>query len=885
MGGAGGEPTLLFTDIVGSTPLWERHGEAMHAALAVHDTILRGAASEHGGEVVKTVGDGFMIRFAEPRAAIAAALAAQQRLAAANWGEVGPLLVRAALHRGPVFQRDDDLFGPTVNRCARLRDCAHGGQVLLTEAVLSAVAGHLPAGCEVIELGWHQLRGLELPIRILQLCHHDLRERFPPLRQLATFANNLPAEPTPLIGRERELAELPELVAAQRLVSLCGPGGCGKTRLAQAVAAEALDRFPDGAWFVDLAPTRRPDDVIAAVAEVLAVREQPGSSPAAAVRERLHESRLLLVLDNCEHQIAACAELAADCLRHTPKVHLLATSIQPLEVAGELVQRLEGLPTPPREMPPEPERLLDVPSVRLLVERAQAAEPSFALNASNAAAVAAIAAGLDGLPLALELAAPLTRVLSPTEIAARLNARFLLLRTGRRAGPARQQSLETAVRWGYELLSPPAQRLLTELSVFAGPFDLEAVQGVCRAERGPFEILALLDELVRSSFVVGADAGGARVYRLMETLRLFARERLAESGDEPLLRARHATWFSDLAERLAPHLRGEQEPAAMAMLTRALDDLRATLTWELAQPNGGRALADATALWRFWYLRGHLTEGLSWLHRALAATQSAPDELRARAWTGAGNLATALGRWDEAEGYHRAALETRRGLGDTAGVSASLTNLGYAASRRGDLESAAQIQDEAIEVARASGDTARLATALVNRSQVAMEARHTGLVRSLLEEALPLLRQGSNAVLTAAALHNLGSALLEDGEHDAGLECLAESLRLHRDAQNEAGMASGLCAVANALTGWRPPGEVVSLFAAAEALEARLESGAWPSRQQPYQRALAELSDRLGPQAFQAARDEGAALELTAAVSLALDAARSRPGSRERGPR
>jgi class 3 adenylate cyclase len=477
-----GTVTFLFTDIEGSTRLWEQHPEAMEAALARHDALAATVIQQHDGILVKHRGEGdsLFAVFARAADAVTGAAMLQQVLNAEPWPAETPLRVRMALHTGDAALRERDYFGAAVNRCARLRAVAHGGQLLLSAATQELVRDSLPEGVSFRDLGEHRLRDLARPERVFQLLHPDLPADFPPLTSLNTLPNNLPQQVTSFIGREKEMAAVRRLLDTTRLLTLTGSGGTGKTRLTLQVAAELLEGDGDGVWLVELAPLAEPSLVPQAVATALGVREEPGRPLSQTLVGFLKPKRLLLLLDNCEHLLSACAELAGLLLRSCPGVQILATSREGLNIPGETTYRLPSLSLPdPRQLPTSVESLSQYEAVRLFIDRAAAAVPSFAVTHQNAPAVAQLCVRLDGIPLAIELAAARVKALSVEQINGRITDMFRLLTGGSRTALPRQQTLRAAIDWSYDLLSEKEKILLRRLSVFAGGWTLEAAEQVC----------------------------------------------------------------------------------------------------------------------------------------------------------------------------------------------------------------------------------------------------------------------------------------------------------------------------------------------------------------------------------------------------------------------
>lgn len=588
--------TFLLSDVEQSTRLWEREADAMRAALARHDAIFACHIAEHGGTIVKPRGEGdsLFIVFADARAAVAAACAVQRALFAERWPTSLPLRVRLALHCGPAEQRDGDYYGAAVNRCARLRAIAHGGQTLLSEAVAEAVRDHLPEGAALRSLGLHRLKDLTAPERVFQLVHPDLPAAFPPVRSLTTLSHNLPAQLTSFVGREAAIVHVRGLLAGgggARLVTLIGAGGAGKTRLALQVAADLLDEYPDGVWLAELAALADPALVPHAVAAAVGVHEQADRTLMATLQEALRPRQLLLVLDNCEHLVTACAAVAEALLRSCPHLRILATSRELIGIGGEIAWRVPSLDLPEAGPSLALDQVARAEAVRLFVERAAAARPGFALTAENAPAVLQICQRLDGMPLAIELAAARMRVMSAQQIAARLDDRFRLLTGGSRVALPRQQTLRGALDWSHALLAAEEQVLFRRLAVFAGGWSLDAAEAVCAAGGiTAGDVVDLLGRLVDKSLVwVDEQEEGPR-YRLLETIREYAAEKLEAAGEAVAVRARHYDWCLALAERAQPHLTGAEQATWLGRLEREHDNLRTALRWALDRQETAKGL-------------------------------------------------------------------------------------------------------------------------------------------------------------------------------------------------------------------------------------------------------------------------------------------------------
>ena len=575
-----GTVTFLFTDIEGSTKLWEAHPEVMRAALARHDILMRGAIVSANGYVFKTVGDAFCAAFAMAPDAVSAVLVAQLAIVAEPWPDETRIKVRMALHTGTVESRDGDYFGPALNRVARLLPSGHGGQTLLSQTTYDLVRDTLPDAVSLHDLGAHQLKDLARPEQVYQLQHPGLPSDFPPIKSLSTHRNNLPQQLTSFIGREKEIAAVRALMGTHRLLTLIGAGGCGKTRLSMQVAADSLEQFPDGAWLVELASLSNPGLVTQTVATILGVKEEPGKPITQTLTEHLKHKRLLLLLDNCEHLLEVCTKLADMLMRQCPGVKLLASSREALGIAGEQTFRVPSLTLPERKQTHTPQNLSTYESVQLFIDRALLVRADFQVTNQNAPSLASLCCHLDGIPLAIELAAARVRTLAVEEIDGKLDQRFRLLTGGSRTALPRQQTLRSLIDWSYDLLHELDKLLLQRLSVFAGGWTLAAAEQVCAGEGvADGEILDLLTSLSDKSLVAAELQGGHSRYRLLETMRQYARERLLESGGGEAVRERHREYFLALAEEAEPNLKGAEQAEWLQRLEAEHDNLRLALDW------------------------------------------------------------------------------------------------------------------------------------------------------------------------------------------------------------------------------------------------------------------------------------------------------------------
>ena len=725
---------------------------------------------------------------------------------------------------------------------------------------------------------------------------------------------NLPFESSSFVGRERELAELASLLASGRLLSLVGPGGCGKTRLALA-AAGAADGFGDGVFWIELDALSDPALVPEAVARTLGVRWGTGQSPTAALLKRLKAANALLVLDNCEHVVAACAGLADALLRSCPGLKILATSREALRVAGEMAWSVPSLPLPDPALLPGPEELMDYGAVRLFVERAGTAAPGFALTEANAPAVARICGRLDGLPLAIELAAARARVLSPAQISARLDDRFLLLTGGGRVVMPRQRTLGATIDWSHGLLSEGERALFRRLSVFAGGFSLEAAEAVGPgAGVGEEEVLGLLSRLVDKSLVLTAPHGEESRYRMLETVLCYAAERLSEVGEEVALRDRHADFFLGLAEEAEPGLLGGQQSVWLERLDADHGNLRAALAWYARRKDRTAALRMAGALWWFWFLRGLYDEGRGWLEASLAAGGNVPDIHRAKALVAAGDfaflrteyapargrieeglalyraldnrrgvaravqllgsIAREQGRYAQAEAFHEESLALCRELGDDWGVAQSLDYIGFVAWLRGDLDRAADLCAEAHAAFRELGDGEGVAWSLMSLGAVALYGGEHARAAALLEEALSLSREAGYREVVAWSLNGLGVLARREGRVGRAAGLLGESLSLHRELGDRWRTASVLEELGGVAASAGDPERAAVLLGAAGALRRAISDPVPPCERPDRDRDLAIARDGLEDAAFAGAWTRGEAMELAGAYEYALETGR-----------
>lgn len=880
-----GNVTFLFTDIESSTRLWETRHEEMQVALAGHDALLRRIIERHHGYVFKTVGDAFCVTFSSAPSALAAALDIQRELARelALEQTSGLLLrVRAALHTGTAQERAGDYFGPTVNRVARLMIGA-GGQTLLSLATEALVRDSLPLGADLRDLGQHHLKDLQRPEQVFQLLHAELPADFPPLKSLDLLPHNLPGQLTSFVGREAQLAQVKERLEGTRLLTLTGPGGGGKTRLALQAAADLLEKYADGVWLVELAALTDPDLVAQTVASALAVREQPGRTLTETLTDYLKPRTLLLILDNCEHLGDACAYLADVLLRSCPSLRLLATSRAPLGIAGESIETVLplALPNVRRLAPGEPEfaaALMRGEATSLFLERAFAVQPAFIVTAHNASAVLDICRRLDGIPLAIELAAARVKVLSAEQIAARLDDRFRLLTDkNRRTDLPRQQTLRAMIDWSYDLLTPLEQVLLRRLSVFVAGWTLEAAEAICAwGELEDYDVLDTLSQLVDKSLVLTVQLFGCARYRLLESVREYSREKILETGAEAdEAGARHSAWYAEWAAQATSHLTGEFQAEWLERIEGEHDNLRASLTWFLKQNEPRASLRLAASLWRFWTVRGYLREGRHWLAQALVlpAEESVPGVFaadRARALNGAGSLAWNQGDYPAARSLLEESLTLRRRLLDTQGVADTLNNLGNVAADQGDYPAARRLLEESLASMHTLSDAEGIAATVSNLARVVFWQGDFEAARALYEQSLDGDRQRGDGWGIAHSLCGLALLAVRSGELEAAHRTLRESLTLRQDLADMEGMIECLEAFAVLASAQGHFVRAVSLAAVSEAARDFAETPLPPSVSLQQREMLAAARAALSAVEYDTAWVQGRALSVEQAVKQEL---------------
>jgi len=866
-----GTVTFLFTDIEGSTDLLNRLGtDGYDTLLAEHGGILRTAFGSPavGGHEVRVEGDSFFVAFQSAPQAVAAAVGAQRALAAHRFSAGAEVRVRMGLHTGEgrpaAAEAGADYVGIDVHRAARIAAAAHGGQILISETTRGLVSDALPGGVSLRDLGSHRLKDFAGTQRIHQLVIEGLRADFPPLKTLDRAPNNLPQQLTTFVGRDQVDQAAALLRDGVRLLTLTGPGGTGKTRLSIEVAGELGDAFPDGIYWVPLAAITDTALVAPAIATSLGIHDAGTRPVAERIAEHLREQTALLVLDNFE-QLLPAAALIGDLLRAAPKVRVIASSRSPLRVYGE-----QEFPVPPLSLPDLAgglEVLAQSEAVRLFVERAIAIKPDFRVTAANARPIAEICSRLDGLPLAIELAAARVRLLTPDAILQRLGHALDILSAGARDLPDRQRTLRGAIGWSYDLLDTPARELFARLAAFSGGAWLEEIEAVCA---GTGELLDDLATLVDQSLLRQRDVAGEPRFQMLVTIREYAAERLDGAPEAAEVRRRHATAYLALAERTQPLLTGSRQREILDRLSLDHDNLRAAMEWAIAH-DAGIAMRLVGSLWRFWHMRGHLHEAEQVVQRVLALSHDASlDRERLRALDGAGGVSYWRGEFDRTRERYQEALDLAIRLGDRRQVAEQSYNLAFTYEiDRSDIPRAIRLTEDALATFRELDDRSGIAKSLWSLSYSLYQLDDLARAGPMLDECITLMRALDDRFGLAWALHAHALFDMKGGRFEEAQQHIVESLRIFAAAEDLSGVVLLLMdsAMLSALRGDLE--RAVRLFAAGE--KVRDESGAMLANlieqwQLPAADQVREASARL-PQI----REEGLRLSRGEAIAMVLE--------------
>lgn len=767
--------TFLFTDIEGSTNLLRDLGVRYRALLLDHRSLLKATFERSGGRLLGSEGDSLFAVFPTPEDALLAAAEGQFALGEAKWPDGIALKVRMGIHIGDVVVEEDEYIGLAVHQAARISNAAHGNQILLSEATQLAAAGALPADITLEPVGQFRLKDFPEPQRLFQLHHPRLPSEFPAPRTAGGRAHNLPRTFTSFIGREHELKDVIDLLRANSLVTLTGPGGCGKTRLAIEAASASLTLRPDGIWFVDLAPVSDPDLVLATVAEAMNLTETNRDDLDGATIGFLSRGSPLVILDNCEHLIGACSTLVERWLATCPSATILVTAREPLGIAGEIIRRVPGL-----DVGSDGDGSRPSEAAQLFVDRASAHDPEFEPAEDELDLIAQLTRRLDGIPLAIEMAAGLIGALDVREIVSRLDDRFRLLTGGSGRTLGRQQTLLATVEWSHDLLRPAEQMLLRRLATMSGSFSLDAVDAICAGDGlDRTEMVQLLRRLVATSWLIKERGGTHTRYRMLETSRQYALERLIAASEAERSRDRHGAWFLELAENAAEFLLGGPEQANwFDRVELELDNMRTALAWSLGEGDATVALRISTALARFWEVRGHWTEALRWFDQALERASDAPDHLRAPALVSASFMAFYRGSLDMARDLAEQGLAAARAAGDEVSEARGMRFLAVTEQRSGNEDTALDLADRAVALSRKAGVGADLAFALQVLGRLTSDPGEAGIIFS---EGLSVARAAKDGVSQIYLLYALGQLAVRKQEEAVAREHFNEALGIaHR---------------------------------------------------------------------------------------------------------
>ncbi len=901
-----GTLTFLFTDIEGSTIRWNHHPEVMRTAIARHDEILCALMEAYHGVVFKTVGDAFYVVFTTAGDALLAAVAAQKSLFAEAWArEISPLRVRMALHTGEAERRGNDYFGQTLNRVARILSSGHGGQVLLSQVTQELVRSALPPDVTLRDLAEHRLKDIEQPEHIFQLVIAHLPCDFAPLKTLGQRPNNLPILLTPFVKREQDQNAVYTLLMQEhvRLVTLVGPGGTGKTRLGLEIARYSADSFSDGLYFVDLSIVRDAEAVLSAITQVIGIQETSDE----AIKEYLN-GKVLLLLDNFEQAVDA-APLITKLLVLCPRLKILVTSRASLHVEGEHEYLVPPLRVPILKPPLDLEVLARYEAVALFLLQAQAVKSGFMLTETNAAAVIEICAQLDGLPLAIELAASHINLLTPQAMLRRLKNRLMSLKGGMANRSARQQTLRGTIGWSYDLLNEQEKYLFMQIAIFSGGCTLEAIEAVCLpSEESTQELFDIIGSLLDKSLLRKQEQEEAREdfrFEMLGTIREYALEQLERTTTVDRLRLRHRDYYLQLAEQVAPLLISGEQKHWLAHLSEEHENMQAALKWCLEHHDGEVGLRLAIALWRFWLMRGHVDSGRKWFEKLLRISSS-PTAIRAKALEEASALARSQNDYEQAAALGAEALALgealgdqeiisgayitladaamyrgdssqtiallekslaiRRELGDIRGTASLLNNLGNVALREGQFDRAITLHNDSLTLLQEVGDEFAIATVLNNLGDVEQQRENYQQAIMWYEACLKLCREEDYAWGITASLIDLGNVAYRQGNYQHALDLYRESLQLSTEIGANLGIAlcfEGLGQIAYRQNQLEP---AIRLFAQAKSLRSSAGIIMQQSDQVMYNMAIETLRMQLGDGVFDTLWQTGSILKLNQAL-------------------
>jgi predicted ATPase/class 3 adenylate cyclase len=867
--------TFLFTDIEGSTSLWEQDPQGMRASLEVHNSILSKIITANAGMVFKIVGDSFQAVFEYPSQAIETALDVQKGLSTADWGTTGPLRVRMGLHSGPAdVQGNDYVVSHTLNRVSRVMSVGYGGQILLTNAVAELVGDKVPEDASLRDMGEHFLKGLTKSEHLFQVMSSDLPGEFPPLHTQDLPPHNLPFPMTSFIGREREIKDIRKILSESRLVTLIGSGGVGKSRLAIEVGHQVLNEYSNGVWLVELAPLSDSSLLPQVTAGSLGVRETKSRPLINSLTDFLHNKRCLLILDNCEHLLEACASLANHLLLGCPELAILASSREALGLGGERLFQVPSL-TLPVDKPVSAETLTQFDAINLFVERSQASLPGFRLNEENTPALAQICQQLDGIPHAIELAAARVKVLRVEQIANRLDDRFQLLTGGSRSALPHQKTLQATIDWSYDLLLDKERALLQKLSVFSGGWDLEAAEAVCEGDDiESYNVMDLLDSLVNKSIVLVERIPGKETrYRLLKTVRHYAHEKYVERGRTELTRQRHCEYYSSLVKQAHRERYGEGakygEEKWLDRIELEHDNIRGALDWIIGVQDAESGSQIVEALDWFWTKHAHYYEARDWTQELLNICSQGSRAYAIILMT-IGNQNFVIGKYEEGRAYLEESIILFQELGETREIEKAVQSLGWIAAAQGKYVESRQLLGKSLKMAQELEDNYRIAWAYLSLGELARAEKNLELAYQYHTRSLALFREQNAKSGISIELSNLAFVVLHHGNDEHASEMFVESLLISLKLGDKAHQSVVLGGLASVAQRKGQAERAACLFGASASIHISLGRAIDPGDVADFKDFQAATRASMSEQAFTTAWAEGQSMTLGQAVAYAL---------------
>jgi len=783
-----GHVTFLFTDIEGSTKLSQQFPDMLPAALEIHHSIMTRAIESYNGFIFQIVGDAFHCAFENPTDAFKAAVEIQFNLENEKWDEV-VIRIRSGMHSGRAEWNGKNYMGYiTLARTARVMSAAYGGQILVSNDAYEIHKENFDKEKDTSfrDLGERRLKDVIQPIRLFQIVAKGLRLDFPPLITLDARPNNLPTQLTNFIGREKEMKHARELLKDNRLLTIAGTGGAGKTRFSLQIGADSIDEFDDGVWLIELAALSDPFLLPQAILDSLVIKEEPGKTPEQTLTDYLKDKEILTILDNCEHLIDACAVMTENLLLKCPKLKIIATSREALNCAGEQTYRIPPLTQPEPNSTDTPEQLSQYESVRLFIERALAVNPKFRVTNENAPALAEVCSRLDGIPLAIELAAARISVLPVEKIYERLNDRFKLLTKGKRTSLPRQQTLRALIDWSYDLLSEKEKILWSRLSVFSGGWTLEAAEKVCSdAVTHMNEILDLLSKLTEKSVIVYDDTKNR--YRILESIKQYGIEKLIDGNDIFL---RHLNYFLELSEKAKPELYGENSRLWMDKIDADHKNFISAIEWSVRNENLEKGMNTAAALGRFWNLTGQYSTGIRLIEIILESAGTLGKSSKVNVLNWIGSFKSSQGDYEQAKKYYEEILSIRKETGDKSGIAGSMHNLGNVALSQGDYEQAKKYYEESLAIYKEIGDKRGIASPILSLGNIALNQGEYEKAKEYYEESLVIKKEIGNKDGISRAINNLGNVEYYKGDYEQAKKYYKESLHICREIGSKNGIAA-----------------------------------------------------------------------------------------------